>query len=243
MKRKIIKIDERKCSGCGLCVNACAEGAIKMVEGKARLVSDIYCDGLGACIGECPCGAITIEEREAKEFDEKAVKKMLAKKEAPARSHGGEAHTGCPGMKAFSFSPAHKKTENNPAAAQSALAQWPIQLHLVPENAPYWEGADILLAADCSAFSFGAFHTQFLAGKKLIIACPKLDDSDGYVEKLAAIISGNDVKSITAVRMEVPCCGGIANFAREARRISGKNIPLKVVVIGIDGSIKPEEEE
>jgi hypothetical protein len=156
-------------------------------------------------------------------------------------------------MKAFSFSPAQKKTENNPVLAQSVLAQsaleqsaleqWPIQFHLVPENAPYWDGADILLAADCSAFSFGAFHPQFLAGKKLIIACPKLDDSDGYVEKLAAIISGNDVKSITAVRMEVPCCGGIANFAREARRISGKDIPLKVVVLGIDGSIKSEEEE
>ncbi len=253
MKRKIINIDEEKCTGCGLCVNACAEGAIKMVDGKAKLVSDIYCDGLGACIGECPYGAISIEEREAKEFDEKAVKKMLAKKGAPADARLGGAHAGCPGMKALSFSPAQKEAGNKPvsgnlslaqsALAQSELAQWPIQLHLVPENAPYWDGADILLAADCSAFSFGAFHSQFLAGKKLIIACPKLDDSDGYVEKLAAIISGNDVKSITAVRMEVPCCGGIANFAREARRISGKDIPLKVVVLGIDGSIKSEEED
>ncbi|HPN84050.1 MAG TPA: 4Fe-4S binding protein [Victivallales bacterium] len=239
MKRKIVKIDQDKCTGCGLCVNACAEGAIQMVDGKAKLVSDVYCDGLGACLGDCPYGAISIEEREAEVFNENAVKNRLAEIRKPEVQHSG-----CPGMKMFSMERKTVKKGASPSVEpDSELSQWPIQLHLVPVSAPYFEDSDLLLAADCTAFALGSFHGKLLSGRKLIIACPKLDDSGEYTEKLSAIIKKNNVKSITAARMEVPCCGGIANFAREARRISGKNIPLKVVVIGIDGSIKSETEE
>ena len=216
MKRKIVKIDENKCTGCGLCVNACAEGAIEMINGKARLVSDIYCDGLGACIGECPYGAISIEEREAASFSLEAVHKHLAKRNAG--NHGQEKHfsAGCPGMKSFSLKKGNEKnTENATSGFPSELSQWPIQLRLVPVKAPFWDNSDLLISADCVAYSFGDFHRKFLSGKKLVIACPKLDDSENYVEKLASIISENQINSITVLRMEVPCCGGIANFAKE----------------------------
>ncbi|HOK05263.1 MAG TPA: 4Fe-4S binding protein [Victivallales bacterium] len=241
MKRKIIKINEDKCTGCGICVNKCAEGAIQIVNGKAKLISESYCDGLGACIGECPYDAITIEEREAIPFNEEEVKKHLAKKVDEQKQSGVlKFHGGCPGMKAFSFknSSEIKNKDNSERKILSELSQWPIQLHLVPVKAPYWDKSDIILAADCTAFSFGDFHQQFLKGKKLIIACPKLDNTENYTEKLSAILSENDVNSLTVLRMEVPCCGGIAIFAREAKLISGKDIPLKIVIIGIDGSIK-----
>lgn len=230
MKRKIVKIDEKKCNGCGQCVSACAEGAIQIINGKAKLVSDNYCDGLGACLGDCPQGAITIVEREADAFDEAAVKKHLAKSK-PAHAH----HSGCPGMAVQSF---EKKKSSAPAAkAESELSQWPVQLHLVPPTAPYWDGADLLVCADCVPFSYANFHSELLKGKKLVIACPKLDDTEPYLEKLTEIIRENDIRSVTAARMEVPCCGGIAMIAQRAVQESGKNIPFKVITISIRGEI------
>lgn len=244
MKRKIIKIDEEKCTGCGLCADACAEGAIQIIDGKAKLVSEVYCDGLGACIGECPYGAITIEEREAAPFSHEEVQKNLAKKNLDKQREPKHFSAGCPGMKSFSLKREKvQSSENTASEIPSELSQWPIQLHLVPVVAPYWENCDLLIAADCTAFSFGDFHRKFLSDKRLVIACPKLDDAGNYSEKLASIISENQVRSVTVLRMEVPCCGGIANFAREAIAMAGKDIPLKVVIIGIDGSIKSIEEE
>ncbi len=250
MKRKIIRIDEEKCNGCGLCVNACAEGAIQLVDGKARLLSETYCDGLGACIGECPQDAITIEEREAEAFDEAAVKKHLAsagnsaspKPQAHAHQHhhGGG---GCPGSMARSLT-ARKgagSAGSSGLGTPSELRQWPVQLHLVPINAAYWEDADLLIAADCVAFASGDFHPRLLKGKKLIIACPKLDDTDSYVEKLQEIFSSNNIRSITVARMEVPCCGGLVAIAKQALEKSGKKIPFSTVIMGIDGEIRAEE--
>jgi Fe-S-cluster-containing hydrogenase component 2 len=238
MKRKIIKIDEEKCAGCGLCVNACVEGAIQMINEKARLVSDSYCDGLGACIGECPYDAISIEEREAEAFNEAEVHKKAAHKTA-VRAQSSCPGSSCPGSKIFSFN--RTKTERqsaNFAEQESELSQWPIQLHLLSPSAPFWNDSDIVIAADCTAFAFGAFHKRFLSGKKLIIMCPKLDDTAPYLEKLTEILKNNSVKSFTAVRMEVPCCGGVAKFAEAAIAQSGKKIPLKTVIIGINGEIK-----
>ncbi|OGV39054.1 MAG: 4Fe-4S ferredoxin [Lentisphaerae bacterium GWF2_49_21] len=233
MKRKIIKIDESKCNGCGLCVSACAESAIQLVNGKAKLVSDIYCDGLGACLGECPQGAIDIEEREASSFDEEAVKKHLSKTSSkPISSH---QHIGCPGMAAISFT---KKPSNSESVKiDSELTQWPLQLHLVPPVAPYWDGADLLISADCVPFAYANFHSELLKGRKLIIACPKLDNTEPYLEKLTSIIKDNNIKSVTAVRMEVPCCGGITMIAQRAVQESGKNIPFKTIVISIHGEV------
>ncbi len=239
MKRKIIKIDESKCNGCGLCVSACAEGAIQMVNGKAKLVSDNYCDGLGACLGECPQGAIKIIEREADVFDETAVKKHLDKAKSKMEKH--QHHAGCPGMAMHSFEKKLTSKSTSPAAkAESELTQWPVQLHLVPPSAPYWEGADLLISADCVPFTYANFHSELLKGRKLVIACPKLDDTDPYLEKLTEIIRDNDIKSVTVARMEVPCCGGIAMIAQRAVQESGKDIPFKVITISIRGEIIDE---
>jgi Pyruvate/2-oxoacid:ferredoxin oxidoreductase delta subunit len=244
MKRKIIKIDEGKCDGCGLCVSACAEGAIQLVNGKAKLVSEIYCDGLGACLGECPQDAITIEERDASAFDEKAVHKHLEKlADKPEKEK--HPHAGCPGMSLMSFNNKDKNTakENSGnrqaacATLNSELSQWPVQMHLVPAVAPYWENADLLICADCVPFAFPNFHAELLRGKKLLIACPKLDDTDPYLEKLTTIFKENDIKSITVARMEVPCCGGIVMIAQRALQDSGKNIPFSTVIVGIRGEI------
>lgn len=238
MKRKIIEIDQDKCNGCGQCVNACHEGAIQMVNGKAKLVSDIYCDGLGACISDCPVDAIKVIEREGEAFNEEAVKAKKAQEENK-KKHSPAC--GCPGMAMKTF----PKPNTEPKASSSCcstevpseLTQWPIQLHLVPVNAPFWENASLLIAADCSAFSLGGFHGKLLKGKKLVIACPKLDDTGSYVDKISSIIKENNLKDITVAYMEVPCCGGLVAIAKDALVQSGKNIPLNLVKLSLDGNI------
>ncbi|MBN2449176.1 MAG: 4Fe-4S binding protein [Lentisphaeria bacterium] len=239
MKRKIIHIDREKCNGCGQCVAACHEGAIRMSGGKAELVSDVYCDGLGACIGECPVGAITIEEREAEAFDAGAVARLAA-----AIRPGGGNGGGCPGLKAFAFGPAApvpasrgEKPTFSAGSEESHLRQWPVQLHLVPVQASWWEGADVLLAADCVAVALPGFQERLVKGRRIALACPKLDDTSGYVDKLAAILAGNDVRSLTVARMQVPCCGGIVHLAQEAIRRSGKDVPMAVLVIDHRGAV------
>jgi len=236
MLRKIIKIDKEKCNGCGLCVNACHEGAIGLENGKAMLMREDYCDGLGNCLPACPTGAITFEEREAEAFNEEAVKITKAEQEKPLPC-------GCPGTQSRTFSKekAERIEENTPTVANtrespSELGQWPCQIKLVPVNAPYFKGANLLIAADCAAYAYGNFHNRFMKNKITIIGCPKLDEGD-YTEKLTAILKMNDIKSVTVVRMEVPCCGGLSNAAVQSLRDCGKMIPWNVVTISVDGNI------
>ncbi|MFH1381737.1 MAG: 4Fe-4S binding protein [Chloroflexota bacterium] len=233
--RKIVKIDEEKCNGCGLCTTACIEGALKIVDGKARLISENYCDGLGACLGECPQGAIIIEEREADDFDEAAVKSHLQKKVTEKT-----LHCGCPSAAVTQFTrpDVAEAGQEEADASPSMLGHWPVQLTLVPSAAPFLQGADLVLAAQCSAFAYAGFHPDFLAGRALLIACPKLDDFAAHQEKLTEILSRSSIKSLTVVHMEVPCCFGLAHLAREAVRQSGKDIPLHDVTIGIRGEVK-----
>ena len=231
MIRKIINIDEEKCTGCGLCAEACHEGAIGMVNGKAKLLRDDYCDGLGDCLPACPTGAITFTEREAAAYDEKAVEIHKAAKIA---KQSGKLPCGCPGSNSKAI-----KRENAPAKAsecESRLSQWPVQIKLAPVNAPYFEDADLLIAADCTAYAYGNFQERFIRGRITLIGCPKLDEGD-YYDKLYEIISRNNIKSLTIVRMEVPCCGGIENAAKRALQASGKFIPWQVVTISTDGRI------
>lgn len=229
MIRKIIKIDEEKCNGCGICAEACHEGAIDIVDGKARLLREDYCDGLGDCLPACPVNAISFEEREAPAYNEAAVLAAKAQKSA------APLPCGCPGTRSQSIirsdTPA---TEAAPAV--SRLSQWPVQIKLVPVNAPYFSGADLLVAADCTAYAYGGFHERFIKNRITVIGCPKLDDID-YTGKLTQIIASNDIKSLTIVRMEVPCCGGIENAAKRALQASGKFIPWQVVTISTDGRI------
>jgi len=238
MKRKIVTIDENKCNGCGLCVNACHEGALQIVNGKAKLISDSYCDGLGNCLPECPTGAITIIEREALEYDEEAVKRNMQSKLAAKESN---VPCGCPGSRARSIKP-KEETHVNTACAlsgikpQSQLKQWPCQIRLVPAGAPYFDNAHLLIAADCTAYAYANIHSDFMQGKITIIGCPKLDDVD-YSEKLTSIFTSHDIKSVTVLRMEVPCCGGIVYAVRQALANCNKEIPLNVVTISIDGEI------
>lgn len=250
MLRKIVKIDPDKCNGCGECVPSCAEGAITIINGKAVLAADNLCDGLGACLGECPMNAITVEEREADEFDEAAVEQHLAAqgKPAPAHQHAPQmaapaphqhAGGGCPGSRTMSFAPAQESTAPvSGASIQSQLGQWPVQLTLVPTTAPYFQGADLLITADCVPFAYANYHEDFLKGKAVVVGCPKLDDNNFYQQKLTELFSKSDIKSITVLKMEVPCCGGIAVAARQALAASGKQIPYREVTIGIQGSIK-----
>jgi NAD-dependent dihydropyrimidine dehydrogenase PreA subunit len=245
MIRKIVQIDEEKCNGCGLCVPACAEGAIRLVNGKAVLSADNLCDGLGACLGDCPQDAIRIIEREADQFDEAAVAEHLQATGHEAGSHDRPVpppvhqHGGCPGSRAMAFAPpTAAEGAESVAARPSTLAQWPVQLHLVPVSAPYFQNADLLLAADCVPFAYADFHKDFLAGKALAIACPKLDDNGAYLEKLTELFRTGSIKSITVVRMEVPCCGGIVMVARQALAASGRQIPFREVTVGIRGEIK-----
>ncbi len=233
IKRKIIKIDENKCNGCGLCIPACPEGALQMVNGKARLVSDKYCDGLGACLGECPQGAISFEEREAAEFDEAAVKEKMEK---AGKSHHHPMGGSCPSEKVLMWKGTEAVREKG--ALHSALGQWPIQLMLVNPRAPYFQDADLVLAADCVPFAYANFHPDFLAGKAIAIGCPKLDDAQHYVEKVTEILKANNIKSLTVVNMEVPCCFGLLQIAQSAIEISGKNVPLIQKVISLQGEIK-----
>ena len=243
MLRKIVQIDEARCDGCGQCIPSCAEGAIALVGGKARLSADVLCDGLGACLGECPQDAITIIERDADAFDEEAVEKHLEASGIVPAGHGhghGHGHGGgCPGSRAMSFGPAAAQQDaaESTASRQSQLAQWPVQLHLVPVTAPYFQGADLLITADCVPFAYADYHRDFLAGKAVVIGCPKLDDNNAYVSKLTELFRVSDIKSITVLKMEVPCCGGIAMAAQRALADCGKEIPFKVVTISIRGEV------
>lgn len=234
MLRNIITIDEQKCDGCGLCAQACAEGAIEIIDGKARLVSESYCDGLGVCLGECPRGAITMEQREAGAFDAAAVQRRLAGGADPAAVAAG----GCPGSAARQIRPRPAKAP--PAAEASSpseLTHWPVQLKLVPPGAAYLQGADLLVVADCVPFAMADFHGRLLRGKCLLVGCPKLDDAAFYVRKLAEILKGSSVKGLTVAHMEVPCCFGLREIVQRAAAEAGKDIPLTVVKIGINGEV------
>ena len=286
MKRTIIKIDEELCNGCEACVQGCHEGALQMIDGKARMVSELFCDGLGACIGDCPVGAITLEEREAEPYDEVAtIERMIPKGEKTIIAHlkhlkehgefdylkqgvgylrangisvdvssvhnmpvpGVKSGGGCPGSREMTLAPAVAPTFKMASVAKSAeapsqLRQWPVQLHLLNPEAGYFKGADVVLAADCVAFSFADFHNRFLAGKILAIACPKLDSNkESYVEKLKAMIIRSAINTLTVVIMEVPCCGGLLSLALKAVAESNRKIPVKLVVVGVKGDILKEE--
>jgi ferredoxin len=263
MLRKVVHIDESLCDGCGECIPSCAEGAIALVNGKAKLSADALCDGLGACLGECPKGAITVVEREAEAFDEALVKRHLETLgNAPAPEHPAPRRPtlsvvphpeagagGCPGARPMTLPRRGLAVVADPPAAavprvpsaNSALTHWPVQLRLVPPHAPWLEGADLLVAADCVPFAYARFHEDFLAGKVLVIGCPKLDDNRLYAEKLTAMLTQRDVKSVTVLRMEVPCCGGISMAARQAvaaAQATGREIAFRDVVIGIDGEVR-----
>ena len=229
MLRKIIKIDEELCNGCGACASACHEGAITMVNGKAVLTREDYCDGLGDCLPACPTGAITFEEREAPAYDEEAVRR------AKMQKAGASLPCGCPGSQSRAIVRKAPEQETG-AALSSQLSQWPVQIKLVPVNAPYFDGADLLIAADCTAYAYGDFHRRFIRNRITLIGCPKLDEGD-YSEKLTRIISDNDIRSLTIVRMEVPCCGGIEQAAKRALQASGKFLPWQVVTVSTDGRI------
>ena len=249
MIRRVIEIDEEKCDGCGLCASACHEGAIEVIDGKARLVSDVYCDGLGDCLPACPQGAISFVEREAAAYDEAAVK---ARMQQGAQVQAGQGASpapvgGCPGAAMRTFdrgsqqAPATAPVAQPAPAAQAAhvpsqLTNWPVQIKLAPTAAPYFQGADLLVAADCSAYAYGNFHADFIRNRVCLVGCPKLDGTD-YSEKLCQIIAGNDIKSLTITRMEVPCCGGLENMAKAALQASGKFIPWQVVTFSLDGRI------
>ncbi len=230
MIRKIIRIDEEKCNGCGACAAACHEGAIGMVDGKARLMREDYCDGLGDCLPACPTGAITFEEREAPAYDEAAVLAVKKEKEkAPLAC-------GCPGTQARSIERREEAAESVGSPCVSQLRQFPVQIKLVPVNAPYFDGAHLLVAADCTAYAYGNFHNEFIRNRITLIGCPKLDEVD-YTAKLTQILTRNDIRSLTIVRMQVPCCGGIENAAKNALKASGKFIPWQVKTISTDGRI------
>ena len=230
MIRKIIQIDREKCNGCGLCVSACHEGAIELVEGKAMLTREDYCDGLGDCLPACPTGAISFEEREAPAYDEAAVKQAKMKKQEKTLP------CGCPGTQAKALKPKTCAIGAEREAVESQLMQWPCQIKLVPVYAPYFDRADLLIAADCTAYAYGSFHTDFMRDRITLIGCPKLDEGD-YAEKLTHILSKNNIKSVTVVRMEVPCCGGLENAVKRALQASGKFIPWQVITISTDGKI------
>ena len=239
MKRRIIHIDEEKCNGCGACAAACHEGAIAMVDGKAHLMRDDYCDGLGDCLPTCPTGAITFVEREAAPYDEAVVQAAKRQKAAAACGCPGSApktlHAGCPGSQARSLA-GGDEAPHLQTAAPSRLRQWPVQIKLVPLQAPFFDGAKLLIAADCTAYAYAAFHERFIRGHVTLVGCPKLDSVD-YSEKLTEILRRNEIREVTVVRMEVPCCGGLEQAAKRALQASGKFIPWQVVTISTDGRI------
>ena len=241
MKRRIIEINREQCNGCGACAAACHEGAISMIDGKAQLMRDDYCDGLGDCLPVCPTGAITFVEREAAAYDEKTVmenkRKMMQEK---MKKEGMTLPCGCPGSQTRRIEhTAYAEVEEENAKHVSRLSQWPVQIKLVPVNAQYFDGAKLLIAADCTAYAYAAFHEQFIRGHITLVGCPKLDDVD-YSEKLTEIIRDNDIKSVTIVRMEVPCCGGLEAAAKKALQQSGKFIPWQVVTVTVDGRLREE---
>ncbi len=276
MKRKIVKIDEKKCNGCGKCIPNCPEGALQIIDGKARLVSDLFCDGLGACIGHCPEGAMTVEERETEKYDEKKVMQNIVKHGKNTikahlkhlRDHGEKEYlreaieyleekgienplkesgnvsgqkcppSGCPGSRIMELG----RSKDGKEAGESQLRQWPVQLHLVNPCAPYYQEKDIVLAADCTAFAFAGFHSDFLKGKSVAIGCPKLDsDKETYVEKLRMMIDESKINTLTVITMEVPCCAGLVSIAKNAAESAKRKVPLKSVIISVHGKVLNEE--
>jgi NAD-dependent dihydropyrimidine dehydrogenase PreA subunit len=246
--RKIIEIDEELCDGCGTCVPSCAEGALKIVDGKARVIAEIYCDGLGACLGECPMGALKIVERKADEFDENAVEEHLAKQKQKEKVQQIPAFSGgCPSARLQSFGPAKSSATSGPQAnltradaadlTQSALAHWPVQIMLVPPTAPFLKGANLLVLADCVPVAFPTLHHDFIKGKAVMMGCPKLDNAQYYIEKFAQIFKESGIKSITSVIMEVPCCGGLPMIIKKAMQMAGVEIPMEEVIISTRGQI------
>lgn len=237
--RKIVIIDEEKCDGCGVCVPSCAEGALQIIDGKARLISETYCDGLGACLGKCPQDAITVEEREAKEFDEAAVEQFIRSKETV----DDELSCGCPSTTVARFErqtvTGYPASEAAPDIPEPTLSHWPVQMTLVPPSAPFLKGTDLLLTADCVPFAYPGFHQQLLNGHALVIACPKLDDFEAHRQKLTAILSQAEPKSLTVVHMEVPCCFGLVNMAQEAITASGRDIPFRKITVSVRGELIP----
>ena len=275
MKREIITIDEEKCTGCELCIPNCPEGAIQIIDGKARLISDLFCDGLGACIGHCPEGAITIEKREAEPYDEKKVMENIIKQGDNVikahllhlKDHGEEgylkeayqvlqekgiditieeshhrAHSGCPGSRSMDFSPSEESIDTSGEKRPSELTHWPVQLHLIPPMAPQFQGKDILLSADCVAYSLGDFHRDYLKEKALMIACPKLDTGqEVYADKLTALIDTANIKSLTVMTMEVPCCSGLVSLVEQAAAKASRQVPIKWIVVSVRGEVIREE--
>ena len=235
--RNIIVIDEEKCNGCGLCAKACAEGAIKIINGKAKLVSETYCDGLGACIGRCPQNALTIEQREAKSFDEEATKKHLNRMKQPQPTPFM-----CPGIASSQLRNTAEKSDSATGGTSSQLTHWPVQLKLVSAHAPYFADARLLLVADCVPFAMGDFHSRFLRGRSIVIGCPKLDDARFYVEKLADILRANKLKSLSVVHMEVPCCHGLTRIAQEALAKAGIKMTFEDVTVGLNGGVSKVEQ-
>ncbi|MHC4755509.1 MAG: ATP-binding protein [Planctomycetota bacterium] len=236
--RNIVKIDEAKCNGCGQCVTACAEGAIELVNGKAKLVSEVYCDGLGACIGHCPEDAITVEQRDAAEFDEQATKKRLEEMKITQSEPGFV----CPGMMSQTLKPTNTSSDQPSADIPSQLTQWPVQLKLVPPNAPYFANSDLLLVADCVPFAMGDFHSRFLKDHSIAVGCPKLDDVQFYIEKLAKIIQTNDLNSLIVIHMQVPCCSGLTMIAQKAIEVAGLNMAFEDITIALDGNVLKTEQ-
>ena len=242
--RNIVRIDEEKCDGCGNCVIACAEGAIEIRDGKAVIIKESYCDGLGACLGECPRGALTIERRDVEVFDEEAVQAHLARVHGRERQHHKPLPVhGCPGAKALHLPErGAPPAEERRAQAGSALRNWPVQIHLLPVRAPFFDQADVLVAGDCLPFAMGDFHRRLLPGTTLAVGCPKLDDAAAYVNKLAQIFNQNDIRSVKIAYMEVPCCAGLVRIVKKALEASGKAIPVSMVKVGIQGEILEEAE-
>jgi NAD-dependent dihydropyrimidine dehydrogenase PreA subunit len=242
--RKIVQIDEEKCDGCGVCIPSCAEGALEVIDGKARLLGENLCDGLGACLGECPQDAITVGEREAEEFDEEAVRTHLTRQASadpvPSYASGG----GCPGAKVLQFERHNdqRQTTEDVPTQPSRLRQWPVQLHLIPPTAPYLQGADVLLAADCSAYALGNFHETHLRDRALAIACPKLDQGqEMYLAKLITMIEDARINTISVLTMEVPCCSGLVGIAKEATSRASRKVPVRQIVVGVRGDILSDE--
>ncbi|HPS56405.1 MAG TPA: 4Fe-4S binding protein [Sedimentisphaerales bacterium] len=230
--RNIVNIDEEKCDGCGQCVNACAEGAIQLVDGKAKLISEVYCDGLGACIGHCPQNAITVERRDVDEFNEQAVKVHMSEKK-----NKSQLEFVCPGIMTRNLRDRAKTTDSESVAVASQLSHWPVQLKLVSPQASYFANADLLLVADCVAFAMGDFHNKFLKGHTIVIGCPKLDDREYYIDKLAEILKVNKLRSLTVIHMEVPCCSGLTSIAREAIIRNNEELSFDDIVIDLSGNV------
>jgi len=245
LNRKIIEIDEELCDGCGNCVPSCAEGALEIVDGKAKLVAEIYCDGLGACLGECPTGALRVIERESDEFDEEAVEEHLSSRSGEESQEEFTMACGCPSSQIQSFVPAETCQEaNKPAVQQSAvseLSHWPVQIKLVPPTAPFLKGADLLVAADCTPVAYPNFHRDFLKGKAVMVGCPKFDDAQEYIQKFADLFRTADIKSVTVVVMEVPCCQGLPLIVEKGMEIAGKRVPMEKVIISARGDVLATE--